>query len=144
MPHALLYDWPLEVIWLKGTRVYICVRQKREEQQNLDTISKPVDDIAAVALAFVELRTPYASEWEICVQKFGNAHQRKEKGKRMTHFKSTSCTGFIKRFSEVKCCSQAMRAFLSKYSSVIRPRPIFLRTPCASLPWFCVQLDFHA
>ena len=30
----------------------------------------------AVALAFEEMCTLYASEWEICVQKFGNAYQR--------------------------------------------------------------------
>ena len=27
---------------------------------------------------------------------------------------------------------------------VLRPRPIFLRTAYALLPWFCVQLDFYA
>ena len=43
----------------------------------------------AVALAFEEMRAPYASEEEICVQKFGNAYQRKEIEKRMTHFEST-------------------------------------------------------
>ena len=30
----------------------------------------------AIALAFNEMRTPYASEREICVQKFGNAYRR--------------------------------------------------------------------
>ena len=42
----------------------------------------------AVALAFEEMRTPYASGREICVQKFGNAYQRKEIEKRMPHFKT--------------------------------------------------------
>ena len=32
----------------------------------------------AVALAFEEMRTPYASGREVCVQKFVNAYQRKE------------------------------------------------------------------
>ena len=32
--------------------------------------------------------TPYARGPEVCVQKFGNAYQRKEIEKRMTHFKS--------------------------------------------------------
>ena len=56
--------------------------------------------IPAVALAFEEMRAPYASGREICVQNYGNAYQRKEIEKRMTHFKSTFSTGFIKRFSE--------------------------------------------
>ena len=46
----------------------------------------------AVTLAFEEMRTPYASGREICVQKCGNAYQRKEIEKRMTHFKSTFTT----------------------------------------------------
>ena len=41
---------------------------------------------SAVALAFEEMRTPHASWREICVQKFGNAYQRKEVEKRMPHF----------------------------------------------------------
>ena len=43
---------------------------------------------AAVTLAIEEMRTPYTSEREICVQKFGNAYQRKEIGKRMVHLKA--------------------------------------------------------
>ena len=67
----------------------------------------------AVALAFEGMRTPYASGREICVQKFGKGYQRKEAEKRMTHFKSTFSTiKFIKRFSEIKCSSQKVPAFL--------------------------------
>ena len=77
--------------------------------------------LPAIALAFEEMRTPYASGWEICIQKFGNAYQRKEIEKRMAHFKSTFTTWFIKRFSEIKC-SQTTRAFLSPYSRAFRYR----------------------
>ena len=96
--------------------------------------------------------TPYASGRENCVQKFGNAYQRKQIEKRMPHFKSTFTTKFIKRFSEIKCSSQTMRAFLShtRACSVIvcvifclrRVKCRFLRTLYASRPWFCVQLHF--
>ena len=97
-----------------------------------------------------------ASRREICVQKFGNAYQREWIEKRMTHFKSTFTSGFIKRFGEIKCCSsQTMRAFLSQDSRAFRERLLisslrrvetmthFLRMPYASLPWFCVKLDFY-
>ena len=67
----------------------------------------------AVALAFEETHTPYASGREICVQKFGNVYQRKEQEKWMLHFKSTFGIKFIKRFNEIKCSSQTMRASLS-------------------------------
>ena len=86
----------------------------------------------AVSLAFEEMRTPYASGWGICVQKFGNTCQRKEVGKWITLLKSTFTTGFIKRFGKIKC-SQTMRAFFLKYSSVLRPSSVFLRTRIASM-----------
>ena len=47
------------------------------------------DHTTAVALAFEEMRTSYASGREICVQKFGNAYQRKKIEKWMPHFNST-------------------------------------------------------
>ena len=62
----------------------------------------------------------------------------------------------MKRFSEIlKCCSQTMRALLSQYSCAFRdrlPRVVWdvfrlnpaLRTLYASLPWFCIRLDFCA
>ena len=87
---------------------------------------------SAVALAFEEVRTPYTSGWEICKQKSGNAYQRKGTRKQMTHLKSTFTTVFFKRLSGVKCRSQTMRAFLSKYLSVLRPSLVFLRPPCSS------------
>ena len=70
--------------------------------------------------------------------------------KRMAHFGSTFIT--IKRFNEIrKCCSQTMRAFLSKYPraicdsfSRVETESRFLRTLYASLPCFCVQLDLYA
>ena len=92
---------------------------------------------AAVALAFEEMHTPYASGRTTCVH-FGNAYQRKEVEETIEQKKSSS---------------QTMRAFLSQYSSgfrdcvfwgVLRPSPTFLRTLYASLPWFCVELDFYA
>ena len=50
--------------------------------------------MSAVALA-IEMPTLYASgRREICVQKLGNAYQRKEIEKHMTHF----TIGFNKRF----------------------------------------------
>ena len=79
MTQALLYDWPLEVIWLKGTRVYICAPKARE-QQYLNTISKPVDDIAAVALAFAEVRTPYASDEKFAYKNSEMRTNEKKKG----------------------------------------------------------------
>ena len=44
--------------------------------------------VPAVALAFEEMCTPHARGLQICVQRFGNAYQRKEIEKRMTHFKA--------------------------------------------------------
>ena len=67
------------------------------------------DAAPAVALAFEEMHTPYASGRE----KFGNVYQWKEIEKQMLHFKSTFTTEFIKRFSEVICSSQTMHTFLS-------------------------------
>ena len=52
---------------------------------------------AVVTLAFEGMCTPNPSGREICVQKFGNAYQRKEIEKRMPHFKSSFTTKFIKR-----------------------------------------------
>ena len=75
---------------------------------------------SAAALAFEEMRTPYTSRREICVQKFQNAYQRKQIEKRMMHSESTF--GFVKRFSEIKCSSQMMHAFLSQYSCAFRDR----------------------
>ena len=68
-------------------------------------------------MTLFEMRTPYASGREICVQNFGNAYQGKEIEKRMPHFKSTLTTKFIKRLSEIKCYSQTMHAFLSHTSA---------------------------
>ena len=65
--------------------------------------------LSAVALAFDEMRTPYPSGQEICVQNFGNAYQWREIETRMTHFKSTLSTGFIKRFREIKCSQNNAR-----------------------------------
>ena len=76
-------------------------------------ISGPVLQ-TAVALAFEEMRTPYASGREICGKIFGNAYQRKEIEKRMPHFESTFTTEFIKRFSKIQFSSQTIRVFLSK------------------------------
>ena len=42
----------------------------------------------AVAVAFEEMSTLHANGLEICVQRFGNAHQRKEIEKRIPHFKT--------------------------------------------------------
>ena len=68
-----------------------------------------------VALAFEQMRTPYASGLETCVRNLGNAYQQKQIEKRLTHFQST-----------------------------FPQSPAFLRRPYASLPWFCVQPDFYA
>ena len=111
---------------------------------------------SVVALAFEEMRTPYASGRGICVQKFGNVYQWKEIDKQMLHFKSTFTTKFIKRFSEIKCSSQIMHAFLSHtrmfqlFAScfvwdVLGPSPV-LFCVCilhTSLPWFSIQLHFY-
>ena len=50
-------------------------------QEALSALVHPIS-----AVAFEEMRTPYPSGREICVQKFGNAYQRKEIEKRMTQF----------------------------------------------------------
>ena len=106
-------------------------------------------NLGAVALAFEEMHTPYASGREICVQKVGNAYQWKEIEKRMTNFKSTS------QRSKMFCANDARFPFT--YSCMFRDRlrhvlfetcwdrvPFFLRTLYASLPRLCVQLDFYA
>ena len=71
-------------------------------------------------------------------------------------FRSTFSTKFIKPFSEIKWSSRTMRAFLShtRVCSVIvcvtfclrrvETESGLLRRLYASLPWFCVQLDFCA
>ena len=72
----------------------------------------------AVALTFEEMRTPYASGRNICVQKFGNAYQRKEIEKRMPHF-----------------------VFVW---DLLRPSRVFFCVRCTHrFPWFCVHLDFY-
>ena len=43
------------------------------------TCTPPYQPAPAVALAFEEMRTPYASGREICVQKFGYTYQQKRK-----------------------------------------------------------------
>ena len=58
------------------------------------TISMFINHNTAVVLAFVEMHTPYASAWEIGVQRFQSAYQQKEIEKWMTYFKSTFTTGF--------------------------------------------------
>ena len=45
--------------------------------------------LSMVALAFEEMRKPYAIGRDICLRKLGNTYQRKEIEKQMTHFKST-------------------------------------------------------
>ena len=71
--------------------------------------------------------------------------------KQMAHFNCTS--PIIKWFSEIlKCFLQMMRASFtiltclpwSFASCVVETEFRFLRTLYASLPWFCVQLDFYA
>ena len=62
---------------------YACVLKVR--LVSCAVVSEPV-----VALAFEEMRTPYESGREICVQKSVNAYQPKEIEKRMPHFKRTS------------------------------------------------------
>ena len=62
---------------------YACVLKVRVV--SCAVVSEPV-----VALAFEEMRTPYESGREICLQKSVNAYQRKEIEKRMPHFKRTS------------------------------------------------------
>ena len=107
--------------------------------------------VTAVTLTFEEMRTPYASRRESCIQKFGNAYQWKEIDKRMPHFKSTFTTKFIKWLSEIKCYSQTMCTFLSHTRMfrdhfrhvLFETRWDWLRTLHVSPPWFCVQLDFY-
>ena len=68
---------------------------------------------------FEEVRTLYASGWEICVQKFGNVYQqnRETNGAFQKHLYDDQ------RFSELlKGCSQTMRAFLAQYSRAFRDR----------------------
>ena len=69
--------------------------------------------------------------------KLRNAYQRKEIGKRMPHFKSSFTTKFIRRFSEIKCSSQTMRAFLShtRVCSVIL-RHVLFETCWDRVPFF--------
>ena len=75
--------------------------------------------ITVIMLAFEEMRNT-VQKWMRCVQKFGNAYQWEEIEKQMAHFKSTFTIRFIKRFSEIKCSSQAMHTFLSQYSHTFR------------------------
>ena len=59
------------------TSYHIVPRTQRES--NLYTVGSIISmNDVGVALTFEEMRTPYAGGREICVQKFGNAYQRKE------------------------------------------------------------------
>ena len=49
--------------------------------QLMCTHCKTAGGYTAVMLAFEELKTPYASGWEICVQNFGNAYQLTKRNK---------------------------------------------------------------
>ena len=76
---------------------------------------------SAVALAFEEMRSPYASGREICVQKFEIRTNEKRLREMNERFSSTFAT--ITPFSEIlKGCSQTVRVFLSQYSRVFRDR----------------------
>ena len=97
-------------------------------------------------LTFEEMRTLYASSWEIWKR---NREMNDAFQKHLYHH------GLIKWFSEIKCSSQTMHAFLLQYSHAFRDRLTsrlrrvkteahFLLTLNASLPWFFVQLDFYA
>ena len=109
----------------------------------------------AVALAFEEMRTPYASEREICVQKFRNAYQRNRKtnGAFEKHLYHHASNDSAKYWNVVrKRC--ALPFHNTRVASVIvclmcslrrvETESRFLRTSYASLPWLCVQLHFYA
>ena len=68
---------------------------------------------SAVALAFEEMHTLYASGQQIRVQKFRDAYQRREIGKQMLYF-----------------CMFCLR--------LVETESRFLHMLYASLPWFCV------
>ena len=94
----------------------------------------------AVALAFEEMRTPYASGREVCVQKFGNAYQRKEIEKRMTHFKSIFQIQWNKmffandaRFPFTYLCMFCDHLGYVLFETCWDRVPLFLRTLYASL-----------
>ena len=79
---------------------------------------------------------PYASGREIRVQKFGNAYKRKEI-ESMPLFKSTFSTKFIRRFGEMKCSSQTMRAILSQTFHIQYSRMIV----CVMFCLRCVETE---
>ena len=108
--------YPLKKSWPVSTRQFL-----NSPGKALQGFCLELYITSDVTLAFEEMRTPYRSGQDICLQIFGNAYQRKYVQKWMTHFKSTFTTRFIKRFSKIKC-SQTMRAFLSQYSSAFRGR----------------------
>ena len=66
----------------------------------LAEFNKMVDHCPVVALAFEEMRTPYASGQETCVQNLEKVYQQKEIEKRMKHFKSILPPG-SEWFSEI-------------------------------------------
>ena len=87
-----------------------------------------VTTITAVAVAFEEMRTPYASGREICAQKFENAYKRKEMEKRMPHFV------FCLRHVETE--SRFFFAYAVRIASMILHTAIFL---CVLYAEICVN-----
>ena len=96
------------------------------------------------------MRTPYASEREICVQKFGNAYQRNgetdSKAPLPPSNDSAKYWNVRKRFALSFHNTRVPNVIVGLMCSLrrVETEPRFLRTLYASLPWFCVQLDFYA
>ena len=93
----------------------------------MDSIQTKTQLPSAVALAFGEMRTPYASGRELCEQKFGNVYQRKEIEKQMTHFKSILPPGS----SNDSAKYSVVRKLCTLVSSlIVCPLCTFLRMRC--------------
>ena len=103
------------------------------------------DTWAAVALAFEEMRTPYGSRREICVQrKLRNEWRVSKAPLPPTIQRNNMFFANDARFPfTIPACLSWLFTWFSNLRSV-ETEARFLRTPYASLPWFCAQLDFYA
>ena len=103
--------------------------------------------LTAVALAFEEMQTPYASRRESCVRKFRNAYERKEIETRMTPSNDSpkSWNAVRKRcalsFHNTRVASVIVCLMSSLRRVETEARFFFAYT---SLPWFCMRLDLYA
>ena len=99
--------------------------------------------ITAVALAFEEMRTPFASGRENLLKKqFAGKCVPAKRNRKTNDAFQKHLDHRVHRTIQRKCCSQTMHAFRSQYPRAFRDRlPLVLR-PSPALAWRCTH-RFH-